>query len=71
MEGAGEGEDVITTVAGLSPRSVVSLSSVRREASKIIPPPPLSLQIQNGEPPGKLYLTFIIVSKVMLMDLPL
>lgn len=70
MGGAGEGEDVITTVAELSPRSVVSLSSVRREASKIIPPP-LSLQIQNGAPPGKLYLTFIIVSKVMLMDLPL
>lgn len=38
MEGAGEEEDVITTVAELSPRSVVSLSSVRREASKIIPP---------------------------------
>lgn len=32
------GEDVITTVAELSPRSVVSLSSVQREASKIIPP---------------------------------
>lgn len=45
--GGSRGADVITTVAELSPRSVVSLSSVQHEASKIIPP--LSLQIQNGE----------------------
>lgn len=36
--GVGGVGDVITTVAELSPHSVVSLSSVRREASKIIPP---------------------------------
>lgn len=65
-----EGGGVITTVADLSPRSVVSLSSVQREASKIIP----LIVLTNSKCRAfrqKLYLTFIIVSKVTLMDLPL